>query len=116
MIQTSRVIHFIFSLYLVFSLFFQNALALNPVETFANYHWSGKDSGDECVGPGPSLFSADPDSTYVNEYGHLFLSVREKNDKWYSSEIVGSHTLGYGTYEFSVIDASNTFLDPSIIL
>jgi hypothetical protein len=73
------------------------------------------------VGPGLNVFSADPNSVFVDASGHLHLRVRFAQGChlpagcWWASEVVLLEELGYGSYRFDTrseidaLDAGVTF-------
>lgn len=64
---------------------------------FSGYTWDVK-INEFAVGPGPNYFSGFYEDVFVDENGYLHMRIAEHNDKWYSTEVVGRDTLGYGTY------------------
>lgn len=75
---------------------------LNGVKSiqFSNYTWIIKESESEPRGPRANLWSAD--NVCVSRSGNLEMSIRNKQGKWYASEIYLPKSQGYGTYTFSV--------------
>ena len=65
---------------------------------FAGHSWGVKDSPDP-VGPGSNRFSADQHDAWVDEAG-LHLTIHQHDGNWYSTEVVLTENLGYGTYYF----------------
>lgn len=81
---------------------------------FAGRNWSIK-HGKVLFGPGPNYFSNHPNDVWIDEDGYLHLSVAEREDVWYATEVVSEDTMGYGTYVWTVEgDLQN--LDPNIVL
>ena len=64
---------------------------------FSGYVWDVK-INEYAVGPGPNYFSGFYEDVFVDDNGYLHMRIAEHNGKWYSSEIVGRDTLGYGKY------------------
>ena len=64
---------------------------------FSGYTWDVK-INEYAVGPGPNYFSGFYEDVFVDDNGYLHMRIAEHNGKWYSSEIVGRDTLGYGKY------------------
>ena len=67
------------------------------VVNFSGYVWDVK-INEFAVGPGPNYFSGFYEDVFVDDNGYLHMRIAEHNGKWYSSEIVGRDTLGYGKY------------------
>jgi len=80
---------------------------------FAGQHWGVKEAPAP-VGPGGNLFSADSNDVWVDQDG-LHLTVQNHGSQWYSTEVVLTENLGYGTYVFQtssrqdILDANATF-------
>jgi hypothetical protein len=53
----------------------------------------------------------DPNNVYVDQSGALHLQIVNRNNQWTCSEVNVTRSLGYGTYVFTVEDASH--LDPA---
>lgn len=64
---------------------------------FSGYTWDVKHN-EYAVGPGPNYFSRFYEDIYIDENGYLHMRIAEHDGKWYSTEIVGRDTLGYGKY------------------
>lgn len=67
------------------------------VVNFSGYVWDVK-INEYAVGPGPNYFSRFYEDIYIDENGYLHMRIAEHDGKWYSTEIVGRDTLGYGKY------------------
>ena len=52
------------------------------------------------VGPGPNYFSAS--NVRVDAKGRLHLRIAKTQGRWYSAEIGLDHSLGYGTYTWTL--------------
>lgn len=65
---------------------------------FAGRNWGVKESPSP-VGPGSNRFSALEDDAWVDEAG-LHLTIHQHSANWYSTEVVLTENLGYGTYYF----------------
>ena len=79
---------------------------------FAGYTWGVKEAPLP-VGPGGNLFSAAPESVFVDAEGRLHLTVREVDGQWWSTEVILLDVEGHARYWFttaSCIDA----LDPNV--
>lgn len=63
---------------------------------FAGYQWQVKSSSSK-VGPGPNYFSGSSDDIWVDDEG-IHLTIKNRNERWYSTEVVLDANLGYGTY------------------
>lgn len=69
---------------------------------FSDYNWTIKIHEDEQWGPGPNYFSGHKDDVFLDENGYLHLRISNRNDKWYSTEVVNDFAGGYGTYIFTI--------------
>ncbi len=79
---------------------------------FGGHSWLVKSSVGT-VGPGPNRFAAK--NATVDSAGNLHLRVTKDKGKWYSSEIINTASLGYGTYRWTATtDLSN--LDRNVVL
>lgn len=79
--------------------------------------WSGTTwaikTSHSAVGPGPNVFSRD--NVGVNSAG-LHLGIRQgPAGTWTTSEVIGSTSLGYGTYTFT-LGSDVSALDPNVVL
>jgi hypothetical protein len=81
---------------------------------FSNYSWFIKKSIGK-TGPGPNFFYYDNSSLYVDDKGFLNMNVIKRDEKWYSSEIVLTESLGYGKYEF-LLDSKGLNFDKNLVL
>lgn len=54
---------------------------------------------DTPSGPGPNYFSDRQQDVFVDSEG-LHLTVTQRDEKWYCTEVVLTESLGYGTYVF----------------
>ncbi len=85
----------------------------NTVLPFSGRSWGVKESSGP-VGPGGNYFSADSSDVWVDSAG-LHLTISQSEGIWYSTEVVMSESLGYGTYVFQTnsrmdqLDANATF-------
>jgi len=68
---------------------------------FSGRLWDVK-SGAGLLGPGPNYFSNRPSDVYLDGKGYLHLRIQEHEGRWYSTEVVGRDTLGYGTYRWVI--------------
>jgi hypothetical protein len=81
--------------------------------TFAGRNWGVKEATAP-VGPGDNRFSPDSNNVWVDQDG-LHLTIQNHGGQWYSTEIILTENLGYGTYAFQtssrqdLLDANATF-------
>jgi hypothetical protein len=54
-----------------------------------------------------------PDNVYVDKAGALHLRILNRDGQWTCSEVNLTHSLGYGTYSFTVEDTSR--FEPSVV-
>ena len=88
------------------------AAALANSLNFGGHSWLVKSSVGT-VGPGPNRFAAK--NATVDSAGNLHLQITKDKGKWYSSEIINTASLGYGTYRWTATtDLSN--LDRNVVL
>jgi len=81
---------------------------------FSNLDWWVK-TGSGPQGPGPNYFSSRPEDLFLDNQGRLHLRIAQHDGVWYSTELVGYDTVGYGTYTWVVTGdleniAANTVL------
>ena len=69
--------------------------------TFSGYNWLVTNSIFSKVGPGPNFFSADLNDVFTQKE-KLYMRTRIKENVMYSSQIVCTQALGYGTYVVSL--------------
>ncbi len=69
--------------------------------TFSDHTWYVKTSSDP-VGPGPNVFSDHPEDVWVDDAGRLHLWIRQRQGRWYSSEVFSQELFGYGSYTFQL--------------
>ena len=80
---------------------------------FTGRNWGVKEASQP-VGPGGNLFSANSNNVWVDQ-GGLHLTIQNYGGQWYSTEVVLTEKLGYGTYAFQtssrqdILDANATF-------
>ncbi|MCT4622791.1 MAG: hypothetical protein N4A46_04140 [Schleiferiaceae bacterium] len=69
----------------------------DDVLTFSGMKWRIKSGFD---GPGPNNFTNHPNDVFIDDNGHLHLSVTERNGVWNCTEVIlaDTFTTGYGTY------------------
>ncbi len=81
---------------------------------FSGYTWNVKRS-DTLVGPGPNVFSDRPEDVWVDEAGRLHLTIRQRDGRWFATEVVTTRALRYGTYTFTLASRVDN-LDPNVVL
>lgn len=64
---------------------------------FAGREWTIK-SSTALLGPGPNVFSGHPNDVFVDENGHLHLTISQRNNQWQCTEVISKENMGYGTY------------------
>jgi hypothetical protein len=89
-------------------------IASPRVIQFAGRSWSVKAS-TEPVGPGPNYFSDRPEDVTVDAEGRLRMHIVQRDDRWYSTEVVTEEPLGYGDYVFRIAALARSF-DPNAVL
>jgi len=86
---------------------------LAPVKLlhFSGYDWNVRTiAGDR--GGTNNLY--DGDNAWIDASGALHLRIKKRDGKWSCAELVGSRSLGYGTYSVVVRDTSH--LQPAVVL
>lgn len=89
---------------------FDNAVAEAMVEReptrrtleFSGYTWEVKESELAPVGPGPNYFSNNQEDVWVDGTGRLHMKIVMRDGRWYSTEIINTESLGYGSYSFTL--------------
>ena len=81
---------------------------------FAGRDWTVKTSAGR-VGPGPNYFSDSSGNVWVDASGKLHLRITRRGGRWYCAEIVGSGSLGYGSYRWD-LESDLAQLDPNVVL
>jgi hypothetical protein len=76
--------------------------------------WQVKSSRSR-VGPGPNYFSASPANVWVDADGRLHLRITYQSGRWTCAEIIGTDSLGYGSYVFTLASPVDA-LDPNVVL
>ncbi len=80
---------------------------------FAGRNWGVKEAPAP-LGPGGNFFSANSNDVWVDQDG-LHLTIQNHDGQWFSTEVVLTENLGYGTYMFQtnsrqdILDANTTF-------
>jgi len=80
---------------------------------FSGYTWEIKEQISEPTGPRANYWSAE--NVCVRRNSYIELTISNKNDQWYASEVRLSKALGYGTYKFKVSSSLNK-LDKHTVL
>ena len=88
------------------------AAALANSLSFGGHSWMVK-SSIGTVGPGPNRYAAK--NATVDAAGNLHLQITKDKGKWYSSEIVNTASLGYGTYRWTAT-TDLSMLDRNVVL
>ena len=81
---------------------------------FSSWSWSVKASTAP-VGPGPNVFSDSLKNVWVDIAGRLHLRVTCRDGCWQAAEVVLDHSLGYGSYRFTLASHADR-LDPNVVL
>ena len=74
---------------------------------FGGYDWLVRQTQNDRHG----MNDYDSRNVWVDAKGHLHMLLTQRDGRWTSAELRLTHSLGYGTYSFDVLDASE--LDPS---
>ncbi len=82
---------------------------------FSDYNWIIKQDENEVFGPGPNYFSAQTNDIWIDGNGYLHMNVKNRDLKWYSTEVITEQSFGYGTYVFYLGSRGDT-LDQNIVL
>ena len=84
---------------------------------FSGYDWEVKSMCDREieVDPGQNVFSDGENDVWVDEEGQLHLTIRQRNDKWYSTEVFTEASLGYGKYIYCLSSRVDQ-LDQNVVL
>jgi hypothetical protein len=77
---------------------------------FSGYNWEIRETGSD---PGGSNNFYDSANAWTDQSGLLHLHIAKQADRWISSEIRLSRSLGYGLYRFVVRDVSH--LEPAAV-
>lgn len=78
---------------------------------FSGYDWTARSAA---TFRGGSLNTFDSANAWADENGALHLRIAKNQDRWTSAEVKLTHSLGYGTYVFTVRDVSH--LEPAAVL
>jgi hypothetical protein len=81
---------------------------------FSGHTWRVK-SSSEPVGPGPNVFSDSTKNVWIDSRGRLHLKLTHSKGRWYSAEVINTHSLGYGRYSFGLGSRVSHF-DPNVVL
>lgn len=85
------------------------------VLTFAGRKWDIKIFKNSTWGPGNNYFTDHPNDIFIDDNGYLHLTITERDNKWWSSEVISQDTMGYGTYVWTVGRVPQN-LDPMVVL
>ncbi len=85
------------------------------VVPFAGREWAIKVFKNSTWGPGNNYFTDHPNDIFIDDNGYLHLTITEREDKWWSSEVISQDTMGYGTYVWTVGRVPQN-LDPMVVL
>ncbi|HTC35169.1 MAG TPA: hypothetical protein VK724_17465 [Bryobacteraceae bacterium] len=77
---------------------------------FSGYRWESREAAND---PGGSKNFYDPANAWTDQDGFLHLRIVKQADRWVSSEVRLSRSLGYGSYSFVVRDVSQ--LEPAAV-
>lgn len=89
--------------------------ALARTVTFSGQTWTVKSSPTAVVGPGPNFFSDSAGNVWVDTQGRLHLRIVKSGGRWQSAEVIGTRSLGLGTYTWT-FDSRVDALPPSVVL
>ena len=78
---------------------------------FSDYDWEVSDTTNAHLG---TMHRYKPDNIHLDSQGFLHLAVSKDGDQWNCAQVSLTHSLGYGTYKFSVQDVSH--LEPAAVL
>ncbi len=81
---------------------------------FAGRPWLVRNS-DQLVGPGPNFFSDEPSQVWVDDQGHLHMSIKPQDGQWRCSQLRSDWPVGYGVYEFHLAGGADQF-DPNVVI
>ncbi len=69
---------------------------------FSGMKWDIKIFEEFVWGPGNNYFTNHPNDVWVDNNGHLHLTVTERNSRWRCTEVISQDTMGYGTYVWTI--------------
>jgi len=82
--------------------------------SFSGYTWDVKFT-PTLAGPGPNYFSDDPADVWVDNDGYLHLNIIYRDGIWYSTEVICSELLAYGSYTIT-LGSRVDLLDKNVVL
>jgi hypothetical protein len=85
------------------------------VLAFSGRLWDIKIYKDQKWGPGNNYFTNHPNDIWIDDDGHLHLTVTERVGQWRCTEVICQDTMGYGTYIWT-IQGDPVDIDPNIII
>jgi hypothetical protein len=71
---------------------------------FSGYDWTVRSGAND---RGGEVNAYDPANAWTDQKGYLHLRMGESNGGWSSAEVSLTHSLGYGTYRFTVQDSAH---------
>ncbi len=80
---------------------------------FAGLTWNVKNGGP--WGPGPNLWSDDPQSVWLDDQGRLHLAIRKAGNNWYCAEVYTDQYTTYGEHRF-LVEGYVDRMDKNIVL
>jgi len=78
----------------------QESLKILRTLEFAGVTWNVKSGGP--YGPGPNLWTDDPQNVWVDDQGRLHMKIVKISNKWYCSEVYTTQFSSYGEHRFLV--------------
>lgn len=85
------------------------------VLTFSGRQWQIKKYEDQVWGPGPNFFTTHPNDVFVDDKGHLHLTITERNGVWRCTEVISLDNFGYGTYIWT-IRGNTQIIDRNVVV
>jgi len=79
---------------------------------FSGYTWKVRNTLQPS-GPGPNIFSDDPENVWVDEQGDLHLRITFRNEKWNCCEVELDQQIGHGIFQWFLI--GDLILDPNVV-
>lgn len=103
------------ALTITLSIFITGTLSANAYSrtiNFSGYEWTVKSGYN---GPGPNYWNDSEQAVFTDSEGQLHMKISKIDEQWYSSEVYLPSSLGYGTYEFTLLTNPNQ-VDANIVL
>jgi hypothetical protein len=104
---------FVASIFLTLQLVSNQSTLYARQINFAGVTWNVKTGGP--MGPGPNYWSDDAKSVWLDDEGHLHLTIRYQNGNWYCSEVYTKDYTKFGKHRFLVEGAIDK-MDKNIVL